>query len=422
MKKAVCNDDRAADKHNMKKKLGIGIACISLLLGACGNTTDEAVVYDNENFDNENIQESEAVREDERETTETSKAKPEEPTYISREFLDLLEQVLMEEVGAEALAEIVCDYELSEEELEAYSVDSVVAEYIQKVEEGLSRGGRFYIVDGDNDGTDDIFAWMFDGGSLGNTSRCFLQGRTDGSFQCTWEDDGTTQELGFVHYGDTTYLLETAFNYDTKIADGFIVNLYQNGDIVECLSLKKVMESYEPNIVYQSEGYEKAAEKYGEEGIDTLEDGEFHQGTAEAAVDQDYPRTYCSDLDNDGELEQYWRSVFLPTNIYTRKFLQHGLYTGNDSEGESVSILETYGLKYEGVPELFWVDCIGDKNILILSCYRQDVDEKLLYGYLIEEDTATTVLEIDYVGIPTLKYEIYTKGINYGPIYPFGIH
>ena len=446
----VCNGDMAASKYKMKKKLGIGIVCISLLLVACGNVTEETVTVGDEN-----TQESDAVKENEKETAdseinleqgsgyvdeepeteepkteetepeepvETSRTVPEKPTYISEEFLGLLKQVLMGEAGAEALAKIVCDYELSEEELEAYSTDPVVAEYIQKAEEGLSRGGRFFIVDGDNDGIDDIFAWIFDGGSMGNSSRCFLQGQADGSFQCTWEDDGTTQEIGFVRYGDITYLLETDFNYDTKIADGFIVNLYQEGDIIESLRLKKVMESYEPDIVHQSAGYEEAAEKYGEEGKSAWEDGEFHLGTAETEINQDYPRTYSSDLDNDGEFEQYWRSVFLPTNIYTRKFLQHGLYTGDGGEGESISILETYGLKYEGIPELFWVDRIGDKNILLLSCYGQEVDKKMLYGYFIEEDTATTVLEIDYVGIPALKYQIYTNGINYGPVYPFGIH
>lgn len=42
MKIAVCNDDRAAGKHNMKKKLSIGMVCVSLLLGACGNAAEEA--------------------------------------------------------------------------------------------------------------------------------------------------------------------------------------------------------------------------------------------------------------------------------------------------------------------------------------------------------------------------------------------
>ena len=78
----VCNGDMAASKYKMKKKLGIGIVCISLLLVACGNVTEETVTFDEE----PETEEPKTEETEPEEAVEPSKTVPEKPTYISEEF------------------------------------------------------------------------------------------------------------------------------------------------------------------------------------------------------------------------------------------------------------------------------------------------------------------------------------------------
>lgn len=448
----------------MKKFFSIWVILTVILLSACGkaeevpapegNGIQESVSAKESNIspDSEGNENGESTGKEstdkesgEEEPAVTYVPMPKEPVYISQEFLDLLTRYLMGEIGEEALEEIVMDTELSDEELEAYASDPVVAEYLQFVE-NVWRGWLFLRVDGDNDGIEDLFAWIYDGGSMGNNSRHFLKGQEDGSFQFTCRTEACTQEIAFVRYGETTYLMETDFDYDLKSVNGFVVTLYQDGEVLETLTLTKEIDGYEPEIVYQAAGYEETASRYAEEGRSGFyithswgsRDWDIRTGTAETEIEWGDAQAaldltgsnfyvspvYRSDLNNDGEQEWYGKNIFYPSNIYTYLSLEDALYeegVGAEKNAEGRSVLYTYGLEWEGVPVFFWVDGIDGKQILFLLSY-DGIDREILYGYLIEEDESAVVLKIDYIGIPVMKYSIYTQGINYvrDPWAPYG--
>lgn len=335
---------------------------------------------------------------------------PEAPAYISQEFLNLLEQLLADGTAHEILPSMAVDQVLTEQEIGTYAADPKIASY-KRIADAV--GGTFLKVDGDNDGIEDIFAWIDDGGSVGNNSRVFMKGQEDSSFEITSDLYGITQEISFVSYDGTVYLLETHFDYDRKIADGFIVSLYQEGEVCETLLLNYVVDSYEATIIYREEGYENIARKYAEEGVHGFWEGStfsHKMGNAETVAEK--ALEYYADIDNDGEKERYRKFLFNPSSLSGIMSLDEILYGEETEETEGVSLLSTYSLEYEGIPLFFWVDSVVDKQILFLLCY-EGLDREMLYGFLIESGQAAKVMEIDYNGILDFAYRIYTKGINY---------
>ena len=358
----------------------------------------------------ENSGESQEYSTETESITTSPASMPETTTYISQEFLGLLEQLLSEGTVLEILPSMVVDQILTEQEMEAYAEDPKIASYKQIAD---TVGGTFLKVDGDNDGIEDIFAWIDDGGSVGNNSRVFMKGQEDGSFEITSNMYGITQELAFVRYDGTVYLLETHFDYNRKIVDGFIVSLYQEGEVYETLLLNYVVESYEAAIIYQEEGYESMAQKYAEEGVHGFWEGNVlshKMGTAETEAEK--ALEYYADIDNDGAEERYRKLLFNPSSLSGIMSLEEKLYEESAEGKEGVSLLLTYSLEYEGIPLFFWVDSVDDRQILFLLCY-EGLEREMLYGYLIKDGQTAKVMEIDYIGILDFAHCIYTKGINY---------
>lgn len=376
---------------------------------------EEITVEEEEDPIEDDMAEDDSVSED-----DASMLSSECCTYISQDFLDFLLESYFQERDVPALQEIVMDQELTEEELEAYADDPVVDEHIRDVD---ALGGLVLRVDGDNDGIEDLFVCVLDGGSSGGNSHHFLKGQADGSFQCTGVTQNITQELAFVSYDDTVYLLETHYDYNRKAADGFIINLYRDGEVIEEILMIEDMAAYEPEIIYQAEGYEELADKYAEEGRngfwvdDYRQHPSYETGSAESKEDTDeachilgltrHDSYYRSDFNNDGEREWYWKNIFYPSNYYTVMQLEERIYQEGGGEESGVGLLETYSLEYEGVPLYFWVDKVGDKQIVFLLSY-QGLDKEYLYAYLIEGDQTQQIMEIEYTGIPEISYKVFT--------------
>lgn len=368
-----------------------------------GDDRSAHTMTENSGESQENLTETESI-------AASPASMPETVTYISQEFLDLLEQLLSEGTAHEILPSMVVDQVLTEQEIEAYAADSKIASY-KRIADAV--GGTFLKVDGDNDGIEDLFAWIDDGGSVGNNSRVFMKGQEDGSFEITSDMYGITQEIAFVRYDGTVYLLETHFDYDRKIVDGFIVSLYQEGEVCETLLLNYVVETYEATIIYQEEGYESVAQKYAEEGVHGFWEGNvlsYKMGTAETEAEKTLE--YYTDIDNDGVAERYRKLLFYPSSLSGIMSLNDILYEEGTEGKEGVSLLSAYSLEYEGIPLFFWVDSVGDKQVLFLLCY-EGLNREMLYGYLIKDGQTAKVMEIDYTGILDFGYHIYTRGINY---------
>lgn len=357
------------------------------------------------------------------------------PTYIDASFLEMLGELTQQSDNdaVEILQPMVNDKVLTDEELELYLDNPDVAECQERMDE--AKGGVFLQIDGDNDGYDDLIAWIDDGGSLGNSSRAFLQGQKDGSFKKTYENEGLSQELCFVEYDHKNYLLETDFDFNKKGTNGFIVSYYENGELYETAYVNLVADSYVPEIAFAKEGYDKLAESTAELGKNGFLGENSHswlviEGSGEETVATpkelehkvSEDTVFCSDLNNDGQTEWYTKSIFYPSNMSTILYLQDELFFSDKQEKEM--IIDYYeDLDFVGIPLMYWVEYVEEKDrqIVCLLCYEGQY-RNMVYGYLIEGENISKIMEIDYEGEKIVKNKIFTKGINlsYGLPYVLG--
>lgn len=338
-------------------------------------------------------------------------------TSISEDFLELLKELTQKENDyvIEVLQPMECGGKVEKEELKLYASYPDVQECMKRMEDGF--GGIFLLVDADNDGIKDLFAWIWDGGSAGDTGRVLLQGQSDGSYKKTDESGGVTQELSFVEYDGKNYLLETSFDYYKKCTNGFIVSCYENGVCCETAEITVNNDSYTAQIIYADSNYQKLAGKIAEMGNDGfLDEGNSYytwlviEGSAEklekapeSLRDKLGEQAYHSDFNNDNDEEWYVKKIFYPSSMASVVHLQQEIFlTAEWEKGES--LLEHYGLEYEGVPLMFWVEHCDktDKQVVCLLCY-DGISRNIVYGFLIEGENAAKVMEIEYAGNQELK-------------------
>ncbi|MGN0246043.1 MAG: hypothetical protein ACI4DK_08795 [Lachnospiraceae bacterium] len=402
--------------------------------GSENDSADDATENDEfENNKNESgeSEDSEDIEENEKE----ERIVLDTPTYIDASFLEMLGELTQQSDNdaVEILQPMINDKVLTDEELEQYLDNPDVAECQERMDE--AKGGAFLQIDGDNDGNDDLIAWIYDGGSLGNSSRAFLQGQKDGSFKKTYENEGLSQELCFVEYDHKNYLLETDFDYNKKGTNGFIVSYYENGELYEMAYVNLVADSYVPEIAFVEEGYDKLAESTSELGKNGFLGENSHswlviEGSGEETVatpkelkNKVYEDTvFCSDLNNDGQTEWYTKGIFYPSNMSTILYLQNELFFADKKE--SVWIIGYYDdLDFVGIPLMYWVEHVEEKDrqIVCLLCYEGQF-RNMVYGYLIEGENISKIMEIDYEGEEKIVNKIFTKGINleYGRPYVLG--
>lgn len=341
------------------------------------------------------------------------------PVYMPETLFEFLENLAGKENEEiiENITPLINDIRLEEEELEFYKDDPAVAECMDRIEEsgGISGGGMLLRTDGDNDGIEDLFAWISDGGSMGNNSRVFLKGQEDGSFVRTdaWED--ITQELIFIEFEGKNYLLETTYNYYKKYTDGFLVSCFQDGVCCERAYILLTSDGYETDIQLSDSDYEELARKIAgmaDEGFEKeysydwlldIGDGEGKDDAPEGLEDTYRGAYYHSDINNDGEEEWYTKYIFYPSSLSAYMYLEDSLYLQGNSEGEE--LLAYYDLEYEGVPLAFWVEHVEetDKQIVCLLCY-EGLSRYVVYGILIEGETTSEVMEIDFRGNEKVEY------------------
>lgn len=414
----------------MKKVIYIAaLSCVCLLLSACGKTAGKEIEAERERKTKEiRIEDDtgeETVIEAEAETGTEAEAEVKTeleseiktPAYIPEELLTFLGELKKKE--DKEIIEIIKPMQksqvLEEKELEAFLVYPPVAECAEKMEEAA--GGIFIKADGDNDGIEDLFAWINEGGSLGSNGRIFLKGQEDGGFIKTdaWED--ITQELSFIAFEGKNYLLETTYDYNKKCVDGFRISCFRDGVCCEAANVYLSNSQYETDIDLADDSYEELADKVAEMGKEELEkdytyDWLLEIGNGEVRIKPpayleepgcyDY---YCSDLNNDGKEEYYTKEIFYPSSLNASMHLINQMYLNKDTD--YVNLLTYYDLTYEGEPLAFWVEHVEetDRRILCLLCY-DGLSRNIVYGFLIEGETVLEVMEIDFQGNEKVEYRI----------------
>lgn len=363
------------------------------------------------------------------ETEETSTDNHKNPTttsYISKDLLGLISNSILNSTENDVLKNMVSDEKLSDKEITAYTSDATVAEYKKQLDEF---GGFVLLVDVDNDGIDDLFFLIDDGGSMGNNSRILLKGNTDRSFYKTSYIEDVTQELAFIKYSGKNYLIETSFDYNYKKYNGINVAYFEDGQIYEKVYLTLTADEYNATIVSLEDKYRALAEKasdIAQEHYDIADmDAEILTGDAETAINEvDYKsykkdlhfldyNWFSSDLNNDGINEIFTKGIFETSTLRTSRCLQDALITDTIPEsGVYPEIFKYYNIAVKGTLEMFWVSTVDCENIINLITYNS-ITDYAVNGYLVKGESVLKVYEVNFKGNRKVVSTIYTRGINY---------
>lgn len=298
-----------------------------------------------------------------------------ETEYIPQELVDIIVESMKNGTELETLKAMVCDRKMTEEECveAAYSNDAIRWE----VEMASEVGSYIMVVtDGDNDGITDIGMESYGGGSGGFTDFVFYKGQSDGTYVLTSSYPHVMEEFAFISYEGKQYLCRTLFDYNKKQVNGFDLFYYEDGKRVENVWLELIPQEYEIAITKEPQGVyaDYVKESLSPEKCLKYQEmvEEFETITGNAERD-----SWICDLNNDGEDEEYNKSIWIPSNMGTYSCLTF------DCENLPEVIDMIYHGETNGIPMMMWVDTVDGKNIINVL-HRTDIYDFFIVGYLIE--------------------------------------
>lgn len=260
--------------------------------------------------------------------------------------------------------------------------------------------------DCDNDGIMDIIAQVYTGGSAGLTEYIFFKGCPDGSFVKTDDFGSVSEEFAVISWQGKNYLCRMTYDYAKKIGHGITLIAFEDGKRSKEASLIRVPEQYDVWIADVEDDlpqsvandYSLLAAGIAKDALKIKEQLDGYQtvtGNAEQRVSEgNVEEKFQSDLDNDGEMEQYHKYLWMTSNR-----LSDRLYfscTGEEEEAGVRALQEEMNeMEAEAcMPLMMWVDSHEGVNIVHVF-YLTGLDDFRIIGYRIEDNDCVSVYEVN---------------------------
>lgn len=270
-----------------------------------------------------------------------------------------------------------------------------IQERITDISSICSREGTWLEVDADNDGINDIFLCQYLDGSLHPVSYYLFQGTSDGNYILTDRQRSLMEEFGFIRWNGKNYLARITRNFEKKVTDGLALQYYENG---RCsggawLSITAKEDRTSRSIqtsCLENEQYRDLAPSLETLAAEYQPGSRLPCGTAEKENDEsDYNRS--SDINNDGNVEQYDISLWQTTNYYTVDCLSFIPKNMNACMAISDIAQEDGG---SGTSMNLWVDKTDYGNITYVL-YEKDLYDFYICGYLISGTEYQKLIQTD---------------------------
>lgn len=320
--------------------------------------------------------------------------------YIPQGLIDKITNAILTGRELETLKAIVSDRELTEEEVIALARENMD---LRNALNSMESVGYYVMVmtDGDNDGIEDIIAEEYYGGTGGFTEYVFYKGAADGTYQCTDSFSSVKEEFAFISYEGKNYLCRTCYDYTKKIYNGISLACYIDGELVEIADLTLIAEDYNIRLAEcGGEKYRPLAERMVgncrsyKEAIDEYEN---IKGSAEEEISEE-EWDYRCDLNNDGVLEKYEKSIWLPSNMSTREFLTFGCDQAHDMIWEVI-------LSGNDRPIMLWADDYEGETVMHVI-YLNGLEDFEIIGYVIQGEEYQSIYRITadaQYGVETIR-------------------
>ena len=324
--------------------------------------------------------------------------------YISQALLDMLTKAMLDGTELETLKELMNDKELTKDEILELAKDNLAMRHDVIEAERLGYY-TMVIVDADNDGIMDIVAEEYFGGTAGFTEYVFYKGQEDGTYQKTSSYDAVREEFGVISYDGKNYLCRTLYDYTKKIYDALSIACYVDGVRVQTAELTFFPETYDIKLAEcKEEKYREFAENILENGLYFKEEIDEYRnidGSSEEKLSSKEQYNYRCDLDNDGEAEQYHKSIWEPSNISTHECLH---FYG---DGEGIEHMDDALCAIEGTPIMMWVEPFEGKNIINVISLTGLHDFEIT-GFLLNSAEYTRIYRITAEVTYGIDKEIFT--------------
>lgn len=291
---------------------------------------------------------------------------------------------------------MVCSREISDEELQALSRESIAVKNRVLGIAACNGLGCWVMADVDNDGTEDLFLQKYLGGTMGINYYSFLKGTEEGDF-CKEEEVGSSgfEEFAFIRWNGVNYLSQTTVDYDKKVYDGIKLSLFRDGQVCDTVWVRLIRN--EDNNAHRVEEVFCAEEINCDSIKKTMWEFEYDNtcwmqpsGTAEISVAEQKEFLRQSDIDNDGVLDRYDKSVWAPSNYYTRRQLELSMEDENLFKRIWTALEEE-----EGIPVLMWVDATEQGNITYIL-YEDSLYDFHISAYRFDKESYQKLSQVNH--------------------------
>lgn len=248
-------------------------------------------------------------------------------------------------------------------------------------EEYWAEENRLILADLDDDGYEDIYALICDGGTAGFTDFAVFQGNAEGEYEEIERFFAFRWPFVVIAWEGKNYVCRTIVDYDKKERGALVLYGYRNGRRTETVAFSLVPEKQKINVTSCEEGYQEIAERQirkAPEIYQKTETADFSVGDAEQKTEYGLG----SDFDNDGVVEDYYKRMWTPSNIW----IDSGLIFSTKTEGEGSALQEIISENEErlGTAIMMWVDGYRGENIVNVM-YRTGLYDYVIEGYLMDD-------------------------------------
>lgn len=304
---------------------------------------------------------------------------PGEEEYIPESLVEALARAFEENREMEFLWSCETGRELTEAEAE--EVRSRNPDITGYWEDYWAEENRMILADLDDDGYEDIYALICDGGTAGFTDFAVFQGIAEGKYEETERFFAFRWPFVVISWEGKNYVCRTIVDYDKKERIALILYAYRDGRLAETVALSLMPEKQEITVTSCEEEYREIAERQiqkAPEIYQRTETADFSMGDAELKTEHGL----SSDFDNDGVVENYYKHMWTPSNMW----LDSRLVFDTETEAEGTALQKMIyenGEKF-GTPIMLWVDGYRRENIVNVM-YRTGPYDYVVEGYLIDD-------------------------------------
>lgn len=310
----------------------------------------------------------------------------ENPRYLNGNVINTIERAIDEGKDFSYFDRYETGTELNVEDLQNYTYSASGYSYVVFLNDLNKPDNKIhiYMLDLDNDGSDEIIISQWDGGTAGIVGFAVLKKDARGEYSPTINFDydngmvfNLNDSLKMVKIGNKNYLMVGNADYSHKTFSGITLYSFLNGQFSESAYFD--IYSQQKYKKKRSFFYSRYIEYVNSVDMDNLirmtKSGGTKIGTAEKPLNSNSTE-FQADINNDGKTEIINKHYSFTSIYYFPSYLRLGIESSSPNSYNPLTMLEGTSLDKNNdtkILQQFWCDHIDRQNVInILYRYQND--------------------------------------------------